>query len=87
MKGERAAGIDDHIKFMNNGEGQTKAILKHSCGAGAEVHLFGACITSWTQATGDEILYCRPDAKFDGSKPISGGMPHCFPQVCKPERR
>lgn len=23
----------------------------------------------------------RPDAKMDGSKPISGGIPHCFPQV------
>ena len=22
----------------------------------------------------------RPDAKMDGSKPISGGIPHCFPQ-------
>lgn len=24
----------------------------------------------------------RPDAVFDKSKPISGGIPHCFPQVC-----
>ena len=22
----------------------------------------------------------RPDAKLDGSKPISGGIPFCFPQ-------
>ena len=22
----------------------------------------------------------RPDAKFDKSKPISGGIPHCWPQ-------
>ncbi len=22
----------------------------------------------------------RPDAVFDKSKPISGGVPHCFPQ-------
>ena len=22
----------------------------------------------------------RPDAKMDGSKPISGGLSHCFPQ-------
>lgn len=35
---------------------------------------------SWTQPSGDEVLYTRPDAKFDRSKPISGGMPHCFPQ-------
>ena len=41
----------------------------------------GACITSWKQASGDEVLYMRPDAVFDKSKPISGGIPHCFPQV------
>ncbi len=46
-----------------------------------QVHLFGGCVTSWKQASGDEVLYIRPDAKFDGSKPISGGIPHCFPQV------
>ena len=46
-----------------------------------QVHLFGGCVTSWKQASGDEVLYVRPDAKFDGSKPISGGIPHCFPQV------
>ena len=45
------------------------------------MHLFGGCVTSWKQASGDEVLYIRPDAKFDGSKPISGGIPHCFPQV------
>jgi glucose-6-phosphate 1-epimerase len=26
------------------------------------------------------VLMVRPDAKMDGSKPISGGIPHCFPQ-------
>ena len=67
---------------MDNGEGLTKAVIKHNCGSSAEVHLFGACVTSWTQSSGDEVLYCRPDAVFDGSKPISGGIPHCFPQVC-----
>jgi len=46
------------------------------------VYLFGACTTSWKQKSGDEVLYVRPDAVFDKSKPISGGVPHCFPQVC-----
>lgn len=27
-----------------------------------------------------DYLFVRPDAKLDGSKPISGGLPHCFPQ-------
>lgn len=38
-----------------------------------QVYLFGATICSWKQATGDEVLYVRPDAVFDKSKPISGG--------------
>lgn len=29
---------------------------------------------------GIEWLAVRPDAKMDGSKPISGGLSHCFPQ-------
>ena len=45
-----------------------------------QIYLHGACVTSWKQATGDEVLYVRPDAVFDKSKPISGGLPHCFPQ-------
>ena len=50
-------------------------------GACATVYPFGACCTSWTPYKGGrDVLYCRPDAKFDKSKPISGGIPHCFPQ-------
>lgn len=49
--------------------------------ARAQLYLFGGVITSWTQPSGDEVLYIRPDAKFDGAKPISGGVPHCFPQA------
>ena len=45
-----------------------------------QIYLYGGCVTSWKQPSGDEVLYCRPDAKFDGSKPISGGIPFCFPQ-------
>ena len=30
---------------------------------------------------GGDVLFVRPDAVFDGKKPISGGIPHCFPQV------
>lgn len=60
--------------------GLPTVVLKHACGASAEITLFGGCITSWKQPSGDEVLYIRPDAVFDKSKPISGGIPHCFPQ-------
>ena len=36
----------------------------------AEVYLFGGVCTSW-KTGGRDVLYVRPDAKFDKSKPIS----------------
>lgn len=45
----------------------------------ATVYPFGACVTSYIK-DGTDVLMVRPDAKMDGSKPISGGIPHCFPQ-------
>ena len=43
-----------------------------------------ARVTSWCQPSGDDVLYVRPDAVFDKSKPISGGISLCFP--VRPER-
>ena len=57
------------------------ALLQHVASSCRCILPAGACITSWKQASGDEVLYMRPDAVFDKSKPISGGIPHCFPQV------
>lgn len=48
-------------------------------GDSATLYTFGGCVTSYKHA-GVETLKVRPDAKMDGSKPISGGIPHCFPQ-------
>ena len=45
----------------------------------AKIALFGACVTSYTKA-GSETLAHRLDSVMDGSKPISGGIPFCFPQ-------
>eukprot|EP00192_Tetraselmis_astigmatica_P010625 CAMPEP_0117675732 /NCGR_PEP_ID=MMETSP0804-20121206/15772_1 /TAXON_ID=1074897 /ORGANISM="Tetraselmis astigmatica, Strain CCMP880" /LENGTH=353 /DNA_ID=CAMNT_0005484775 /DNA_START=124 /DNA_END=1185 /DNA_ORIENTATION=- len=73
-------GIPGSVSVVAGEGGLPKVVLTHECGASAEVYLFGACVTSWKQVSGDEVLYVRPDAKFDGSKPISGGIPHCFPQ-------
>lgn len=30
-----------------------------------QVYLFGGAVISWKMASGDEVLYVRPDAKFD----------------------
>lgn len=51
-----------------------------SSGAKARVFLYGADVTSYVDASGTEWIAVRPDAKMDGSKPISGGLSHCFPQ-------
>lgn len=56
-----------------------KVVLTSSHGSEAELYLFGGCVTSWKVA-GQDLLFVRPDAVFNGQKPISGGVPHCFPQ-------
>ncbi|GAQ89495.1 aldose 1-epimerase family protein [Klebsormidium nitens] len=73
-------GIPGSVSIEKGEGGSTKVVLKHESGAEADVYLFGAVVTAWRQPDGKDFLYVRPDAKFDGSKPISGGIPHCFPQ-------
>ncbi|XP_071702495.1 putative glucose-6-phosphate 1-epimerase [Rutidosis leptorrhynchoides] len=56
-----------------------KVVLTSSNGSEAELYLYGGCVTSWKVGSKD-LLFVRPDAVFNGQKPISGGIPHCFPQ-------
>lgn len=65
--------------LMKNDEG-LEYIRLISNGASAEVYLFGGVVTSYKDAEGTEFIAVRPDAKMDGSKPISGGLSHCWPQ-------
>jgi len=53
--------------------------LTNAAGDTAKAYPFGACVTSYVKG-GKDALMVRPDAKMDGSKPISGGIPFCFPQ-------
>ncbi|KAG7539508.1 Aldose 1-/Glucose-6-phosphate 1-epimerase [Arabidopsis suecica] len=63
------------------GEGNLpKLVLTSPQNSEAEIYLFGGCITSWKVASGKDLLFVRPDAVFNKIKPISGGIPHCFPQ-------
>lgn len=57
-----------------------KVVLSSVHGSEADIYLFGGCITSWKVTNGKDLLFVRPDAVFNGQKPISGGIPHCFPQ-------
>ncbi|KAK7309300.1 hypothetical protein RJT34_05907 [Clitoria ternatea] len=66
---------------LTEGEGNLpKLVLTSPAGSEAEIYLFGGCVTSWKVPNGKDLLFVRPDAVFDKKKPISGGIPHCFPQ-------
>jgi glucose-6-phosphate 1-epimerase len=49
-------------------------------GAAAEIYPYGGVVTSYQDGAGTEFIAVRPDAVLDGSKPISGGLSHCWPQ-------
>lgn len=49
-------------------------------GSAAVVARLGGQVLSWTTADGRERLYLSPQAVFDGSAPVRGGIPLCFPQ-------
>ncbi|KAL2520662.1 Galactose mutarotase-like superfamily protein [Forsythia ovata] len=69
----------DNVKVTQGLGDLPKIDLTSVHGSEAEIYLFGGCVTSWKVASKD-LLFVRPDAVFDGKKPISGGLPHCFPQ-------
>lgn len=66
--------------LTKNAEGLEFVKLVHPSGASSEVYLYGGVVTSYKDADGTEFIAVRPDAKMDGSKPISGGLSHCWPQ-------
>lgn len=82
-------GMDDSVAvasgvefgLMKNDEGLEFIRLVSASGASAEIYLYGGVVTSFKDAEGTEFIAVRPDAKMDGSKPISGGLSHCWPQV------
>ncbi|QEL66265.1 glucose-6-phosphate 1-epimerase [Oryzomicrobium terrae] len=49
-------------------------------GASAVVSLLGGQLLSWVPPGEKEQLFVSERAVFDGSKPIRGGVPVCFPQ-------
>lgn len=77
-----SASVKNEAFGVKVAEGQgnlPKVVLTSSHGSEAELYLFGGCITSW-KVSDKDLLFVRPDAVFNGQKPISGGLPHCFPQ-------
>jgi len=86
-KWAESRGIDDAVAvasvgsgLMKNDEGLEFIRLVSDSGASSEIYLLGGVVTSFKDAEGTEFIAVRPDAKMDGSKPISGGLSHCWPQ-------
>jgi glucose-6-phosphate 1-epimerase len=77
-----AATASSDSGLMTNAEGLEYVKLVHpDSGASSEIYLLGGVVTSFKDGEGTEFIAVRPDAKMDGSKPISGGLSHCWPQV------
>lgn len=76
------ATVDAPAAGMMTNEGGLEYVklIHPDTGASAEVYLFGGVVTSYKDGEGTEFIAVRPDAKMDGSKPISGGLSHCWPQ-------
>jgi glucose-6-phosphate 1-epimerase len=47
--------------------------------ASVALFLFGGHVTSWREGA-DEFLFVSKTAVLDGTKPIRGGIPICWPQ-------
>ena len=79
--GSDAVATEGSAGLMTNDEGLKYVQLVHpESGATSQIYLFGGCVTSYVDGEGTEFIAVRPDAKMDGSKPISGGLSHCWPQ-------
>ena len=65
--------------LMTNDEGLEYVRLVNAKGDTSDVYLYGGVVTSYV-VDGQDYIAVRPDAKMDGSKPISGGLSHCWPQ-------
>ncbi|KAJ0971668.1 hypothetical protein J5N97_019627 [Dioscorea zingiberensis] len=76
--GGKAASLG--LEIVEGDGGLPKVCLSSDHGSKTEIYLYGACVTSWQVSSGKDLLFVRPDAVFNGKKPISGGIPHCFPQ-------
>ncbi len=73
-------GIPNAVTIAEGNGGLPKAVLTHSSGSSCEVYLHGAHITSWKNATGDELFFLSRESWWQSDKPIRGGIPVVFPQ-------
>merc|ERR1740120_272684 len=78
---KRGYGKSDEteVQVLKNEDGLEYVKLVNDNNDSSDVYLYGGVVTSYKK-DGQEFIAVRPDAKTDGSKPISGGLSHCWPQ-------
>lgn len=59
--------------------GSASVVATLPTGESIQILLYGATVTSWKDATGDEKLWLSQAADLTGSKPVRGGIPLVFP--------
>ncbi|WP_435104984.1 D-hexose-6-phosphate mutarotase [Arhodomonas sp. AD133] len=57
--------------------------LDHADGSGVEIALQGGQVLRWWLASGEEMLYLSPLARFGDNAAIRGGVPVIFPQFAE----
>lgn len=71
------------MQSENGKDNFRKVTLAAPDGAQAELYLYGAHVTSWRPADGEERLFLSERAAFRTGKAIRGGVPVCFPQFAE----
>ena len=79
-----AIGVGTSLPQPTVSLGENKIEATLPTGESISVHLFGATVTSWKLADGQEQLFLSEKAVLDGSKPIRGGIPVVFPVRLSP---
>lgn len=71
-------GIPEIVKIVA-GHGGLTTVEVTSRTAQGEMYLHGAHVTSWKPSDASEVLFVSSQSQWNGSRPIRGGVPVCFP--------
>jgi len=73
--------ISSVVKFQKTHKMEIITLTHGKCsGTTCEIYKYGATVTSWKVAGGENNIFVSKKAKLDGTKAIRGGVPVCFPQ-------
>lgn len=68
----------DGLRFQTGPGGFVRGVVTTPSCVG-EFLLHGGQVTQWRPAGHDEVLWLSPDAVFEPTRPVRGGIPLCFP--------